>query len=103
MDNIKSELQEQLKEVKKVYDFIETIEEWQNEIRNSLRFLGIFIETEINKESIKNEKIEGVINEMKSNIWQSSENGYPITLGNRSIEIIIVALEEYKLKGENKQ
>ena len=52
MDSVKNMLEEQLKTIEKSYDFIEMIEDWQADMRNSLYLLGVFVETELARQAV---------------------------------------------------
>lgn len=54
-------LKEELRAIEQSYNFIETIEEWQSDMRNSLALLGSFIEAEIARQSVKSEDVAEAI------------------------------------------
>lgn len=50
----------------------------------------------IARQSVKSEEIQEAIEELMSGGWQSYKDGYPITLGDKTIGLAITALQAYQ-------
>ena len=99
MDSVKNMLEEQLKTIEKSYDFIEMIEDWQADMRNSLYLLGVFVETELARQAVTTEEIEDAIKYYNHIAEITNGEG---SLAETSAKIAIEALKEYSIKGKLK-
>jgi len=54
------------------------------------------IDAEIARQSATSEEVAEAIEELMSGIWQSSKDGYPITLGGKTLDLAITALQTYQ-------
>jgi hypothetical protein len=51
---------------------------------------------DIERDLVKSEDVAEAIEELMSGIWQSSKDGYPITLGGKTLDLAITALQAYQ-------
>lgn len=54
------------------------------------------IDAEIARQSVTSEEVTEAIEELMSGIWQLSKDGYPITLGGKTLGLAITALQAYQ-------
>ena len=84
---------------------IERLKELKNEVsKSNIKVTGIgyladmqdLINAEIARKSVKSEEVQEAIEELQYGGWQSSKDGYPITLGDKTIDLAITALQQYQ-------
>ena len=66
------------------------------DIWNYKNELTTLIDAEISRQTVKSEEVQEAIEELMHGSWQSYKDGYPITLGGKTIDLAITALQEYQ-------
>jgi len=54
------------------------------------------VDEAIARQSVTSEDVQEAIEQLMYGSWQSSKDGYPITLGDKTINLAIAALQEYQ-------
>lgn len=99
IDSLKTELDT----VRQSYEFIEAIEEWQTDMRNSLALLGDFIEAQLAYQTITEEDVKDAIEGLEFDLLYSqrkSECGL-VEVVPESLETLIKAYKSVVSKQSN--